>query len=194
MANVNSPHGLNPVRYLSGAPYGGAANVYTIPASDSTAAVGIGDLVLDLGTSTTNADGTITKDVKVAATTDVITGVVVAVLPDTRDSLVYRANSTLRRVLVADDPNLLFEVQEISGGTALTANDIGLNCSFSIGSPSTVTGRSGTVLDNGTEATDNTLAAKIVGFYAVPDNAVGDSCRWLVRLNRHRYVNQIAGV
>lgn len=193
MANVNSPHGLNPVRYLSGAPYGGAANVYTIPASDGTA-VGIGDLVLDLGTSTTNADGTITKDVKVAALTDVFTGVVVAVLPDTRDSLIYRAASTLRRVLVADDPNILFECQEVTGGTPFTANDIGLNCSFIIGSPSTTTGRSGTTLDNGTEATTNTLGAKIVGFYSAPDNAVGDSCRWLIRLNRHRYVDQLAGV
>ncbi len=193
MANVNNPHGLNPVRYLSGAPYNGAANVYTTTTGDGTA-LGIGDLVLDLGTSTTNADGTITKDVKIAATTDVVTGVIIAVLPDTRDSLIYRAASTVRRLLVADDPNLLFEVQEGTGGTPFTANDIGLNCSFTIGSPSTTTGRSGTVLDNGTEQTTNTLAAKIVGFYAVPDNAVGDSCRWLIRLNRHRYVDQLAGV
>lgn len=193
MANVNSPHGLNPVRYLSGAPYNGAANVYTTTTGDGTA-IGIGDLVLDLGTSTSNTDGTITKDVKIAATTDVFTGVVIAVLPDTRDSLIYRAASTVRRLLVADDPNLLFEVQESTGGTPFTANDIGLNCSFSIGSPSTVTGRSGTVLDNSTEQTTNTLAAKIVGFYSAPDNAVGDSCRWLIRLNRHRYVDQLAGV
>ncbi len=193
MANVNSPHGLNPVRYLSGAPYNGAANVYTIPASEGTA-VGIGDPVLDVGTSTTNADGTITKDVKIAATTNVITGVVVAVLPDTRDSTIYRAASTLRRVLVADDPNILFECQEGTGGTPLTANDLGLNVSLAIGSPSTTTGRSGATIDNGTEATDNALALKLVGVYSAPDNAIGDSCRWLVRINRHRYVDQLAGV
>lgn len=193
MPNVNAPFGLSPVRYLSGAPYNGAANVYTIPAADGTA-VGIGDPVLDLGTSTTNADGTITKDVKIAATTDVITGVVVAVLPDTRDSLLYRAASTLRRVLVADDPNLIFEIQETTGGTPLTAADIGLNASIAIGSPSTTTGLSGATLNNATEATTNTLALKIVGFPARPNNEVGDSARWLVRINRHRYVDQIAGV
>lgn len=193
MPNVNSPHGLNPVRYLSGSPYTGAANVYTIPASDSTA-VGIGDPVLDLGTTTQNADGTYTKDVKIAATTDVITGVVVAVLPDTRDSLIYRAASTLRRVLVCDDPNVLFEIQEKAGGTALTAADLGLNVSLSIGSPSTTSGRSGATIDNATEATSNTLALKLVGVYPTPDNDIGDSCRWLVRINRHRYADQLAGV
>lgn len=193
MANVNSPHGLNPVRYLSGAPYNGAANVYTTTTGDGTA-IGIGDPVLDLGTSTSNADGTITKDVKIAATTDVITGVVVAVLPDTRDSTIYRAASTVRRLLVADDPTLLFEIQESTGGTPFTANDLGLNASLSIGSPSTVTGRSGATVDNSTEATSNLLALKLVQFYSAPDNAIGDSCRWLVRINRHRYVDQLAGV
>ncbi len=193
MANINAPFGLSPVRYLSGAPYNGAANVYTIPASDGTA-VGIGDPVLDLGTSTTNADGTITKDVKIAATTDVITGVVVAVLPDTRDSTLHRAASTLRRVLVADDPNLIFEIQETTGGTPLTAADIGLNASIAIGSPNTTTGLSGATLNNATEATTNTLALKIFGFPARPSNEIGDSARWLVRINRHRYVDQLAGV
>lgn len=193
MANVNSPHGLNPVRYISGAPYNGAANVYTTTTGDGTA-IGIGDPVLDLGTATTNADGTVTKDVKIAATTDVITGVVVAVLPDTRDSLLYRAASTVRRLLVADDPNILFEIQESTGGTAFTANDLGLNASLSIGSPSTTTGKSGATVDNSTEATTNTLALKLVGVYSAPDNAIGDSCRWLVRINRHRYADQLAGV
>lgn len=193
MANVNSPHGFNPVRYLSGAPYNGAANIYSTTTGDGTA-IGIGDPVLDLGTSTTWPDGTITKDVKIAATTDVLTGFVVGVIPDTRDSLIYRAASTVRRLLVADDPNLIFEGQETTGGTPLTANDIGLNVSMAIGSPSTTTGKSGATIDNSTEATSNTLALKLFGFYPVVDNAVGDSCRWLVRINRHRYVDQIAGV
>lgn len=193
MANVNSPHGLNPVRYMSGAPYNGACNIYTTTTGDGTA-LGIGDPVLDLGTATTNADGTITKDIKIAATTDVITGVVVGFVPDTRDSLLYRAANTVRRVYVADDPNILFECQEGTGGTALTANDLGLNVSLAIGSPSTTTGRSGATINNATEATDNALLLKLVGVYSAPDNAIGDSCRWLVRINRHRYVDQLAGV
>jgi hypothetical protein len=192
MANVNAPFGLRPVRYLSGAPYNGAANVYTVAAGYGTA-IYVGDPVVDIGTVTTNADGTITKDVQLAATTDVITGVVVAVLWDTRDSLVYRAANTLRRVLVADDPNLIFEAQEATGG-GLAAADLGLNISFNAGTPSTVTGRSGLTLKTDTEATGNTLALKLFGISSKPSNETGDSCIWLVRINRHRYVDQLAGV
>ena len=194
MANVNAPFGFNPVGSLLGASWNGKANVYTVPASDGTA-IYIGDPVVDVGTATTNADGTVTKDVGIAATTDVITGIVVGVMSDTRDSLPYRAASTLRRLLVVDDPNTLFEIQEISTGTALTAADLGLNVSFSAGTPSTVTGRSGAVLNNTTEATTNTLALKLVGVANRPGNVAGDGATvFVVRINRHRYVDQLAGV
>jgi hypothetical protein len=144
MANVNAPFGFNPVRYLTGQPYNGACNVYMT----------IGGIRLrhrHLHRRSCRRyrhfhllpDGTVTKDVQLAATTDVITGIVIGVIPDTRDSTIYRAASTSRRLLVADDPNLLFEIQEGTGGTALTAADLGLNVSFAAGTPSTVTGKSG---------------------------------------------------
>ncbi len=193
MANVNAPFGFNPVRYMSGAPYNGACNVYSVAAGYGTA-IYIGDPVVDIGTSTSWPDGTVTKDVQLAATTDVITGIVIGVIPDTRDSTIYRAASTSRRLLVADDPNLLFEIQEGTGGTALTAADLGLNVSFAAGTPSTVTGKSGATVDNSTEQTTNTLALKLFSVSSRPNNAIGDSCIWLVRLNRHRYVDQLAGV
>ena len=193
MANTNNPTGLRPVRYLSGAPYNGAANVYTV-AADYGTAIYVGDPVVDIGTVTTNADGTVTKNVQLAATTDVITGVVIAVQPYTRDSLPYRAANTSRRLLVADDPNLIFEAQEATGG-GLTTADLGLNISFNAGTPSTATGRSGLTLKTDTEATGNTLALKLFGIVSRVDNEPGgDSCKWLVRINRHRYVDQIAGV
>jgi hypothetical protein len=192
MANINSPFGLSPVGSHS-APFTGLCEVMTTTTGDGTA-IGIGDPVLALGTSTTNADGTVTKDVKIAATTDVFEGVVVAVLPDTRDSLLYRAANTVRRLLVCSDPNALFVCQEGTGGTAFTANDAGLNCSLAIGSPSTVTGMSGATLDNSTEATNLALAIKLIRPLPALDNAIGDSCRWIVRLNRSRLVDQLAGV
>jgi hypothetical protein len=158
-------------------------------------AIGIGDPVLALGTSTTWPDGTTTKDVKIAATTDVIEGVVIAVLPETRDSTIYRAASTARRLLVCDDPNALFEISDGNSGTPIPAADIGLNCSLSIGSPSTVTGRSGCILNNTTQQTTNTLAVRIVAAVNRPDNEVGALAqRFLVRINRHRYVDQVAGL
>lgn len=192
MANVARPDGLRPVKYLSGAAYTGAVNLYSVAAGYGTA-IYLGDPVVDIGTGQT-IDGAVYKDVQLAATTDVITGVVVGVVAETRDSLIYRAASTKRILMVADDPNLLFECEEQASGTPFTANDIGLNCSFNAGTPSTATGRSGLTLKTDTEATTNTLALKLVSFVNRPDNEIGASARWLVRINRHRYVDQLAGV
>lgn len=192
MANPDTPFGLTPRKYVSGAPYNGAVNIYSVAAGNGTA-IFVGDLVTIVGTSQT-IDGVIYADVAQSATGDVFQGAVVAVLPSTADSLIYRAASTQRLLAVADDPNLVFEIQEVSGGTALTANDMQLNADIIVGAGSTTTGQSGMELNNGTEATTNTLDVKIVGFVNAPDNVIGEHAKWLVRLNRHRYVNQIAGV
>ena len=77
---------------------------------------------------------------------------------------------------------------------SLTANDIGLNADFVVGSGSTVTGMSGVELNNVGEADTNTLDLKITGFVNRVDNAIGENAKWLVRINRHQYVNQVAGV
>lgn len=194
MANTYRPDGLSPVADVSGRPWNGAGRVMSTTTGDGTA-IGIGDPVLALGTSTTWPDGTTTKDVKIAATTDVFEGVVIGVLPESRDSTIYRAASTARRLLVCDDPNVLFEISDGNSGTAIPAADIGLNCSLSIGSPSTTTGRSGCILDNTTQATTNTRAVKIIGSVPRPDNEVGALAqRFIVRINRHRYADQLAGL
>jgi len=185
--------GLTPVRTVSGGPYSGALRSYTIPASDGTA-VYIGDLVTGVGTSST-VNGVQYQDVTRSATGDVFQGVVVGVLPDTSTSTIYRAASTLRVVLVCDDPNMLFAVSDGTGGTSLTAADIGLNANIVVAAGSTVTGRSGTTLDNTTEATTNTLDVKLVELINRADNTFGSaSATFLVRLNRHRFANQIAGI
>lgn len=192
MANADNAFGLKPVRHITGAAYNGAADVYSTASGDGTA-IYVGDPVKLSGTSST-INGVVYADVDQAATGDVIVGVVVGVLPDTADSLIYRAASTTRRLLVATDPHLLYEIQEASGGTALTAAAIGLNADFVVGSGSTITGKSGVELDNSTEATTNTLDLQIVGLQARADNAVGEHAKWLVRINRHQFANQIAGV
>lgn len=192
MANANTPLGLRPVGNVPGAPYSGSIRSYSVPAGDGTAIM-IGDPVKLVGTGQT-IDGEPYADVGRAATGDVIVGAVVAVLPVTRESLVYRAASTQRIVMVADDPNALFEIQENSGGTAFTANDVGLNANFIVASGSTVTGFSGVEADTATEATTNTLDLKLVGIARRQDNAIGANCKWLVRINRHQYANQVAGV
>ena len=192
MANTDTPFGLKPVRYLSGAPYNGAANIYSTAAGDATA-IYIGDPVIISGTAQT-IDGAIYQDVDQAATGDVIVGVVVGVLPDTRDSLIYRAASTQRLLVVCDDPNVVFEIQEVSGGTPLAANDMGMNANFVVAAGSATSGRSGVELNNATEATTNTLDLQICGFVNRPDNEIGEHAKWLVRINRHQFANQVAGI
>lgn len=192
MANANTQFGLRPARYLGGAAYTGGVNLYSVPSSDGTAFF-LGDPVKLNGTAQTIGDTTY-PDVIQAATGDKIVGVVVGVLPATRDSTIYREASTQRVVAVCDDPNMLFEIQESSGGTAFTINDIGLNANFVVGSGSTTTGMSAVEIDNSTEATTNTLDLKIVSMVSRADVAVGANAKWLVRINRHSYANQVAGV
>lgn len=191
MPNASTPNGAVPVRTLTG-PYNGSTNAYSTAAGDGTL-LGIGDFVKLAGTSQTVGEATY-SDVTRAATGDVCVGVVTSVVPATRDSTVYRAASTLTIVNVADDPQLLFEIQESAGGTALATADIGLNADFVVGTASTVTGLSATTLNNATEATTNTLDLKIVGMVNKPNNEVGASAKWIVKINRHQFANQVAGI
>lgn len=199
MANNVSPFGLIPRKNLYSSPYNAGVRQYSVPAGDSTA-IFVGDLITQVGTSQF-INGQTFSDVKQFATGDVTSGVVIGVLPVSRDTLNYRAASTQAILFVLDDPNAEFEVRQVAGGTPLTANDIGLNANIVVGTGSTFTGWSGMALDNTGEAVTNTLDVKIIGMVNRADNdpgsAVGtgaDSSVFIVRLNRHRYANQIAGI
>ena len=106
------------------------------------------------------------------------------------------AASTTYALLVDDDPNSMFEIQDVSGGTQLTANDVGLNVNFTGTGGNNGNGWSNVVLDNTTEATTNTLDLKIVDVVNRADNTLDDTgpLKFLVRINRHRNANQIAGI
>lgn len=193
MANPVNIRGLQPVSFVSGSPYNGATRQY---AHDSGNAVSVfpGDLVTQTGSSST-INGKTMMNVVQGATGDVFTGVVVSVEPDTRDSLTYCAASTTRILNVCDDPNVMFQVSDANSGTPLTANDLGLNINVVVGSGSTITGYSGMALDNSTEAVTNTLDLKIMGVPNQPNNDIGSAAaQYLVRINRHRLVNQVAGL
>jgi hypothetical protein len=179
MANSDAPRGLTPVRHRNGAPYNGAANVYVIPASDGTA-VFIGDAVKSAGSADAEGVPTVAR----AAAGDAVRGVVVGVLPDTRESLPYRAASTLRKVLVADDPDLVFEIQEDSVGGALTADEAGENADLIVAAGSTLSGRSGMELDSSTHTTSS-AQFRILRLVRRPDNEIGANAKWEVAINEH---------
>jgi hypothetical protein len=192
MANSDTPFGFRPVRMLDGSPYSASIREFSTAAGDATA-IFIGDPVILSGTSQT-IDGKIYADVDQAATGNVIAGVVVGVKPVTEASLTYRAASTQRILYVETGQNVLYEIQEVSGGTALAAADIGLNANFIVGSGSTTTGMSGVELNNSGEATTNTLDVQIVDFPNRADNEIGEHAKWLVRINRSQWANQVAGI
>jgi hypothetical protein len=193
MANANTPFGLSPVQHQSSGVFTGGVRTYCVPVGDGTALF-IGDPVKLAGTGEI-VDGVPYQDVIKANTGDVMAGVVVgfAPLPTSLETR-YRVASTVRLVYVDDNPNTLFEIQEVGTGTALTLNDVGLNINWVNASGSTYTGKSGVVLDNTTEATTNTLDLHIVGLSARANNAVGAYAKWYVRINRHQFANQVAGI
>lgn len=165
MANIDSPFGLRPVRHKSGAPYNGAVNPYYIPASYGTALF-IGDPVVKTGTANTAAVnvpgvghcgiGTLPEINKTAAgdvdgPTKRITGVIVgfSALPNDLNKN-YNPASTERVAWVADDPDLVFEIQ---ADGAIPATSIGLNAVLIYThSGNTTTGLSGAELDTTSDA------------------------------------------
>lgn len=203
MANTNNPTGFTPVNDVNGKPWSGAVRYY-YHAADNSQAVYIGDLVTATGASTfVNIGGVVQSipNVTQSATGDVFQGVCTGTIAETRDSPIYGKASTGVILAVCDDPDALFLCQDVNSGTSLNANDIELNVDVLVNQGSTTTGQSGMVLNNGTEANTNTLDLKIVGQYQAPDNDLGTSVsagtaagRYLVRINRHRFANQVAGI
>lgn len=184
MSNTSRINGFRPVKTKSGSPYNGMANLYFIPSTDGTA-VYIGDVVKLAGAADTDGSA---ATVTLAAAGDGVVGVVVGFLPNPDNlniSGTYRAANTNRYVWVADDPNLVFEV-EASNGTP-TAADVGLNINHAVGSPSATMARSGAYIDFGTEATTSNLTFKILSFSARADNEVGASAKMLVSINLHQH-------
>lgn len=195
MASVSRANGFRPVKSVNGAPYSGAANVYFVPASDSSVIM-VGDAVKLLGDARAATGApTVTR---VSSATDIPVGVVVGILytgvgdltniPPVNDlnSPVYRRASTDRYLLVADDSDLVYEVQYSATSVAaatITAN-VGLNGQFTTTAGSTTSGSSGMSIDSSGLATTATLPLKIVGFPNRPDNIPGDTYfSYYVKLN-----------
>ncbi len=189
MANVNTPFGLAPVRYFSGAPYNGSCNLYCILAAN-TSAFAIGDPVISGGSA--DASGKI-PNIAIAVDSGAIRGVIVG-LSDTYpgNAKIGNPNSIVRPAaaqsadwyaLVCDDPDVCFEIQEIGTGTPLTATAIGLNVDLESGTNNGYV--SGWMLGNDNEATTATLQVRILGVVNRIDNVLGQYCKYLVKINVH---------
>ena len=207
MANANVARGFIPYRHYDGSVWNGSLNMYFVPSGYATA-IYIGDPV-DVVSSSNDANGIPAINVQSSGSPIVgfFMGIVnggqfqAAPITVTRDLVIYHPASTAQYVLVADDPTLLFECQDDASTQARAANQwAGRNANFVSGSGSTTTGYSGYQLQASSVATTNTLDLKIIRPLTQIDNVIsstantGGNAKWLVKMNNHRYANQVAGV
>lgn len=190
MANDNSPRGLIPVRAFARSGWANAIRRYSVPSSYATALF-VGDPVIKTGT----ADASGYSEVNLAAAGGSITGVVVGFEDVPSLQLGYGAASTTRAVLVDDDPESLFEIQEDAVGGALAVTAVGLNADLIAAAGSTATKASGWMLDTSTAATTATLQVKIIEFQHRTNNEVGNAnAKILVKINKHTELAGVAGI
>lgn len=194
MANADTPFGLKPVRQAGSGTHSGGVNMYYHAAGDATALY-IGDPVVKAGGADAAGVSSVVRAAAAGAGTSLITGVVVGFVPDgVTDTAGYGAASTAYYVLVADDPDTMFEIQEDAVGGAIAAADIGLNADIVVAAGNAYTKRSGVELDTSTKAATATLPLKIVGLSPRPDNEMSANAKVLVKINTHSEANAVAGL
>jgi hypothetical protein len=203
MANAIGSRGFVPSRYRSGVNYTGATNLYHIPSSDINQ-YNPGDAVK----SSPNADANGVPDiVKITNGTDTVRGVIVGILvsqPGSPSLMGINLDLTVQNtpgagkqhdyyVMVADDPEIIFELQD-DGGVALDATASNKNASFSVVNPTAPQQNSATVLNTGSVSTNALLNLRLMGLVRKPNNAFGVHASWLVAFNQHEYQGNTSGV
>lgn len=187
MSNADRVNGARPIRHLDGSPYNGAVTRYVLLAAQA-GNVFVGDFVKTSGTA--DADGV--PAIAAAAATNPIRGVVVGFEPEKGVALElsYRIASTLRYALVADAPDLIFEIQEDNSAT-LAITDVGQNFDIVVAAGNTSTGSSGMEMDTSSASgTDGQL--RLMGLVQRPDNELAANAKVEVMINEHEF-KQIAG-
>lgn len=187
MANADTPRGFIPVKYRSGQAYTGAAKRYY--KSATAGIIGIGDPVIRV-TNSSSPEGH--PEIVRATTGAAITGIVVGIEP-IRGDLTQRhlGSADVGYVLVAEDANLLFEVQDNGGASGLIVTQIGEHIdAVAAIDADTVTGISKYEIDTEAVATDNTF--RLEELVQREDNVVGANAKWLVSINLHTENNASA--
>lgn len=194
MNNANKPSGLSPVQYLNGAPWNGQARLYSVAYNYGTA-IYIGDPVILSGTSDTNGVAGVT--LATAGDGNPVVGAVVGI--GRYESLIANPNNlnityfpaggdgvnSPWYVMVADDPNIIFEAQDIGSSTQLAAANIGENINLKSGTGNGYI--SGWGIDNGSHGVTATYQCKLMGLVRTSDNAFGQYAKFLVKINNHYY-------
>ena len=155
-----------------------------------------------------NSSGRVTTALAIATSATTLLGAVVgfsdtaySALPtamETTTAGAYLPGNTDAYVLVADDPNQVFIIQEDTGGTALAETNIGNSVTMTYRSSSgdTTTGYSTIELDRSSAGTGTGGNLMIMNLGRNmnsdgSDNAVGNYGKWIVRITNHRFASAI---
>jgi hypothetical protein len=192
MASTSTPVGAEPVGTLSGSgSFSGKMRSYPIATTYDTQ-ISYGDFV------TIVAGGGVEKNVVTTTATAVTLGVFMGCTytdPTTGQftaSQYWPANNaaTDAQALVADDPNLLFQMQ--SDG-AIQAADRGQNCGIVVTAGDTIMGRSRNQASSTTNTTA-TLPLRIVDFVDGPDSSAGDAYTDVICMLNVHFYRQATGI
>ena len=197
MANSNIATGLRAIG-KNGGVYDGKTQLCAVPAAQS-GNIFLGDPVVALGG--TDAYGVPLVGIATAGAANPVLGSMIsisngpaagasAISPVTRDLPVYRQASILNYIVISDDPDALFEIQEDSVGGAIAAATGGFaNGNLVAGAGSTVTGFSGWMLQSSSvsSSANTTYQLRLIGLVRGPDNATGNYAKWIVRLNNPQF-------
>ena len=211
MANVSRVNGFKPVKHFSGAPYNGQANIYEVSVSE-TIPIFVGDLVVRSTNASTSGLVTV-KSLSASAsandvTAGVVLGAVVGVVNAKQDPLdgkmtagsialdtpQYAPATTKSFVLVADSPDIIYEVESTA---SFALADIGLNGDVGVlaNTQSLVTGNSPMYVNATAPTASATRPVHIVGYVKRPDNeAPAAYNKILVQLTTSAQGDAIVGV
>ena len=182
--NVSRPSGFKPLRYLNGNDWNGQAQTYAFSSSNSAACFKYDLVIFDA----TNRTAPLTDWMPglpfvASGAADVTTvaqrGVVVGFLPEPEFSmsgtaslgLMYRLASTNRWAQVIDDPSVIFEAEEETGGyTSASNNIIGKAIGTDYVAGSTITGVSRATIKSSDSQTAAVRPFKVLRFVPRPDN------------------------
>jgi len=193
---VSAPYGLKPVNLIGGQVFAGATRLMEI-ASGYATSIFYGDLVKRI------SDGTIEKDT--GTTTATPCGVFLGVsftnqsTGQIQQQQYYPASQAIASgskifAVVADDPDTLFQVVSCSGTTVVAGmgiSAIGNNIALIQTAGSTTTGNSKVAIDEGTQATTNTLPIRIIDVVRETATGADTFVEFIVKINAtmHQYNN-----
>jgi hypothetical protein len=193
---VSAPYGLKPVNLIGGQVFAGATRLMEI-ASGYATSIFYGDLVKRI------SDGTIEKDT--GTTTATPCGVFLGVsftnqsTGQIQQQQYYPASQAIASgskifAVVADDPDTLFQVVSCSATTVVAGmgiSAIGNNIALIQNAGSTTTGNSKVAIDEGTQATTNTLPIRIIDVVRETATGADTFVEFIVKINAtmHQYNN-----